>query len=123
MARILIADDEFALRDMVDIALSLQGHEVFQAMDGAEAFQIATDEKPDLVLLDINMPRLSGIETLALIRINVELAHIPVFFLSGYSNEKIESLCPQVDGIIQKPFDIDYLYERIDDVLKREKTR
>lgn len=121
MFKILVADDELALLDMISEALTLNGYEVFRAIDGEEAFQLTLDKKPDLVLLDINMPRFTGIESFNMIRDNAEIAHIPVLILSGYSNEELKDMCPRADGIIQKPFSIEYLYACIDDILTKEK--
>jgi CheY-like chemotaxis protein len=85
--RILLVEDDPYLRRACDISLRHQGHTVILALDGLEALQKIRDEKVDLVLLDLLMPKLSGIEVLTAIKADEETRAIPVVILSNSSAE------------------------------------
>lgn len=84
MARILVADDDTASLDVMALALSAEGHQVICAANGQEAYEIALQEKPDLVFLDIMMPIYSGYETCELLRNDPEVPkELPIVFLTS----------------------------------------
>ena len=88
MATVLVVDDEADLRELVRLNLSLDGHRVLGAADGDEALDLAGQESPDLILLDIMMPRRDGWETLGAIKSDgLGLAEIPVLVLAASSDE------------------------------------
>jgi CheY-like chemotaxis protein len=87
MAKIVVADDEQDIRDLLAFTLRFAGHEVLAASDGEEAFQITRTEKPALVVLDVRMPRMNGLEACRQIKADPTLRHIPVLFISAWGQE------------------------------------
>lgn len=102
--RILIADDEAEIRDLLRLYLEKDGYEVLEAADGLEAMEIVKRENPDLMLLDIMMPGLDGYRVLRNVREN---NNIPVIMLSakGTNTDKILGLDLGADDYITKPFE------------------
>src|SRR5215471_12790905 len=107
MATVLVVDDEADLRELVRVNLSLDGHRVLGAADGDEALHLAGQENPDVILLDIMMPRRDGWDTLGAIKADEgRLAEVPVLMLSARSDER-DQLCAAIEGAIEyitKPF-------------------
>jgi CheY-like chemotaxis protein len=101
MAKILIAEDERDIRDLIAFTLRFAGHEVYAAANGEEAVEIAPRVNPDLILMDVRMPRMTGYEACRLIKENSDLKDIPVVFLSAKGQEnEIQQGCP---GSIDRP--------------------
>ncbi|NPA07258.1 MAG: response regulator [Chloroflexi bacterium] len=115
MARILIAEDEPDIRELIAFLLELEGHEVIQAQDGKEAVERARAEKPDFILLDVRMPRMTGYEACRIIKQDPNLQHIPVVFLSakGQEAEVKEGYEAGADAYLLKPFDADDLIQTV----------
>lgn len=101
--RILVADDEAEIRDVLRLYLEKDGYEVIEAADGIEAMEVCRQEKPDLAVLDIMMPGIDGYRVLRNIREN---SNIPVIILSakGSDSDKILGLDLGADDYIVKPF-------------------
>ncbi len=118
---ILIVDDEQDLLDLIEYNLKQQGFEVLTADNGNRGIQIARDEKPNLVLLDVMMPQMDGIEVCDRMREDHDLKHIPIIFLTARSDEKteIEGLNKGADDYITKPISTSKLISRIKAVLRR----
>ena len=87
MAKILIAEDEPDIRELVLFMLRFAGYEVVAATNGEEAVQTALREKPDLILLDVRMPRMTGYDACRLMKANPDLRDVPVVFLSAKGQE------------------------------------
>ena len=87
MAKILIAEDEPDIRDLIMFTLQFAGHQVVTAKDGLEAVQQAEAVLPDLVLLDVRMPRMNGYEACQRLRSTPATQNIPVVFLSAKGQE------------------------------------
>lgn len=116
MLKILIADDEQDIRDIVTWYLSREGFQVFAAADGEAALDIETSHSPDLLLLDVMMPRLSGWEVAKSIK-----RHVPIVFLTalGEENDKITGFTLGADDYIPKPFSPRELVARVRAILRR----
>lgn len=101
--KILVADDEAEIRDILRLYLEKDGYEVLKAADGMEAMEVCRQEKPDLAVLDIMMPGIDGYRVLQNIREN---SNIPVIILSakGSDSDKILGLDLGADDYIVKPF-------------------
>ncbi len=119
MAKILIAEDERDIRDLIAFTLRFAGHEVIVTTDGAEAYETAMTSSPDLILLDVRMPRMTGYEACQRIKQEPALQHIPVVFLSakGQESEVQAGLDAGAVEYILKPFSPDQLSERVQAVL------
>ena len=115
MARILVAEDERDIRELIGFTLRHDGHEVLSAANGEDALAIALREKPDLVLLDIRMPRLTGYEVCRRLRAEPSTQHIPVAFLSakGQDSEIQAGMDAGATDYILKPFAPDQLVQRV----------
>lgn len=118
MERILIVDDEKEIRDLVEIYLKGDGYETIQAGDGEEALEILKTEDVDLIILDIMMPKLNGIE--ACLRIRQE-REMPIIMLSAKSEDmdKILGLNMGADDYLTKPFNPLELVARVKSQLRR----
>lgn len=110
--KILIADDDPQLVRALRITLATHGYEVVAARDGADALALAAKEHPDLVLLDLGMPRLDGMSVIAGLR---GWSTAPIIVLSGRtgSGDKVDALDAGADDYLAKPFIIDELLARV----------
>jgi DNA-binding response OmpR family regulator len=123
MARILVAEDERDIRDLITFTLRFAGHEVIPTANGEEAYQAALKEIPDLILLDVRMPRMSGYEACREIKANQSTQDIPVVFLSAKGQESEVKTGIEAGAVeyILKPFSPDQLTERVHAILSRKK--
>jgi len=117
-ATIALVDDDRNILTSVSIALEAEGYKVRTYNDGAEALRHLTQQLPDLVILDIKMPRLDGMETLSRLR---RVSQVPVIFLTSKDEEidEVLGLKMGADDYITKPFSQRLLIERIKAVLRR----
>lgn len=118
---ILVVDDEQDLLDLIEYNLRQEGYNVLKAENGKDGIQMAKEHMPDLVLLDIMMPQMDGIEVCDRMREDSTLSHIPIIFLTARSDEKteIEGLNKGADDFITKPISTTKLVSRIKAVLRR----
>jgi two-component system, chemotaxis family, chemotaxis protein CheY len=107
MTRILAVDDSPSMRDMVRITLTGAGFEVTQAADGQQALDLARKSEFDLVLSDVNMPVMDGIELIRALRAESSYRHTPILMLTteGSADRKREGKEAGATGWIVKPFD------------------
>ena len=119
MAKILIAEDERDIRDLIAFTLRFAGYEVFVANNGEEAVQLAPQVNPDLVLMDVRMPRMTGYEACRMLKANPALKDIPVVFLSakGQESEIQQGLEAGAEEYLLKPFAPDQLTNRVKAIL------
>ena len=105
--RILVCDDDPVILRLLQVNLELEGYDVLLANHGEEAFEVAQAERPDLIILDIMMPRMDGYQTVAALKANESTKHIPVVFLSAKAQASdIERGKEQgVADYLTKPFD------------------
>ena len=110
--RILIADDDPQFLRALRITLGARGYEVLLARDGQDALEMAIDHKPDIILLDLGMPRLDGVKVIEAVR---GWSSAPILVISGRSGsaEKVEALDAGADDYVTKPFSMDELLARI----------
>jgi DNA-binding response OmpR family regulator len=118
MTKILIVEDEAGLRQGLEINLRLENYETLQAEDGEEAIRLFHAESPDLVLLDLMLPKKSGFEVLDHIR---RYSKVPVILLTarGQETDKVRGLRGGADDYVTKPFGLQELFARIDAVMRR----
>lgn len=118
---ILIVDDEPAIRVLLDAALDGEGYRLLEAADGPSALETARTEHPDLVLLDIGLPGLSGLEVCRRLRDEAGTAGTPVLFLTGLGREAEEEAAATVgaQGVITKPFSPAALVKQVAHMLRQ----
>ena len=121
MATILIAEDERDIRDLIVFTLTYGKHEVVAVTNGEEVMESTRRENPDLILLDVRMPRMTGYEACRRLKADPTLRHIPVIFLSakGQEAEVQTGLEAGAAEYILKPFSPDQLNKRITEILKK----
>jgi two-component system response regulator MtrA len=119
MARILVADDDEDIRMLVVMRLQHSGHDVEQVGDGATAVEQCRSGAPDLVVLDLMMPGMNGLDACRTIRADPELARTPVILLTAraQSSDVEAGLAAGADDYITKPFSPRDLAERVDALL------
>ena len=118
---ILVVDDEARIVRFVGACLRHEGYKVVDASDGKQALRTAEEKLPDLIILDINMPKLDGFEVCREIR---TWSQVPIIVLSGRSDETDVVTCLDLgaDDYLTKPFSLDELKARVQAVLRRTKT-
>jgi len=121
MSKILIAEDEPDIRELVAFTLRFAGYEVVSANNGEEAVQMASREYPDLILMDVRMPRMTGYDACRVMKANPELKDTPVVFLSakGQDSEIQHGLDAGAEEYLLKPFAPDQLTERVRAILMK----
>jgi len=119
MARILIVDDEPAVRESLVSSLNFEGYETAEAADGLEALTAVESAKPDLVVLDVLMPRLDGLT--ACRRLRASGSDVPVLMLTARDmvGDRVSGLDAGADDYLVKPFELDELLARIRALLRR----
>jgi two-component system, OmpR family, response regulator len=122
LARILVAEDETSLNDLLQDALRMNGYETISAKHGLEALRLIREEKPDLVILDINMPQLDGFGVIEKLR--NENNNVPVIVLTARDQKDDKSIGFGLgaDDFVTKPFGLEELLMRVTAVLRRSKN-
>ena len=121
MARILVADDDVDIRELVEFKLSTMGHDIVAVGDGAAAIDACMAQKPDLAVLDVMMPGVSGLDAIRAIRAEPNLADLPVILLTARAQESdVETgFDSGADDYITKPFSPRELASRVEALLTR----
>ena len=107
-SKVLVVDDEPRNVRILQIHLNAQGYTVYTAEDGVEALDIVEKDAPDLILLDINMPKMDGFEVVKRIRANKATEFIPIVMITALRDtreNRIKSIEAGADDFIEKPFD------------------
>ncbi len=120
MAKIMIAEDEPDIRDLIAFTLRFAGHEVIAVANGLEALLSTAQEMPDMVILDVRMPQMTGYEARRRIKADLATKDIPVIFLSakGQESEIREGFEAGAYEYLLKPFGPDELAKRIRELLQ-----
>lgn len=123
MMKILIAEDERDIRDLITFTLRFAGFEVVPTSNGAEALEKAREVKPDLIMMDVRMPRMTGYEACRAMKADENIRDIPVVFLSakGQDSEIETGLAAGAVEYILKPFSPEQLGDKIKAILKQNK--
>ena len=113
---ILVVEDAPLNMKLIREILTYRGDTVFEAANGREGIDLAIEKKPDLILMDIQMPVMDGMEATQLIKANPATRHIPIVALTGYAmdGDKKRMLEAGCDGYLSKPFRIKELLQAID---------
>ncbi|HEX9375340.1 MAG TPA: response regulator transcription factor [Actinomycetota bacterium] len=118
-ARVLVVDDEPAVRQSLDRALRLEGYEVVQAADGAEALRAMGEREPDAVVLDVMMPGLDGLEVARMVRAGGLRAPILMLTARDQVSDRVAGLDAGADDYLVKPFALEELFARLRALLRR----
>ena len=123
MVKILVIEDEKDIRHLLIYTLQYAGFNVISGRDGEEAVRLADEEIPDIILMDVRMPRLDGYEACKMIKANEKTVHIPVMFLSakGQDTEIDKGFEAGASDYLLKPFTPTELIERVKLTLKENK--
>ena len=122
MAKILVAEDEKQIADMIAFKLTNGGHKVIHAQDGEQAMTLAMTELPDLILLDVMMPGLNGLEVLRRLKGDPALRAVPVIMVTakGHERDVLNGLRGGAADYVVKPFSLKELAARVDLALRKE---
>lgn len=120
MKKILIADDKATSRELVRTVLERDGYEVVEAADGEEAVEKAREAHPDLIILDLHMPRLDGFSTISTLRQDEQFAETPVVALtaSAMMGDRERAIAAGFTGYITKPIGLNVLRKEIERLLR-----
>lgn len=125
ISRVLVVEDEPDIQKVIRMSLKVRGvDEVVMASDGEECLAVVNRVRPDLILLDVTMPKLDGYETCRLLKANPETQRIPVIFLTARAQrfEEEMGLAVGASGYLTKPFDPMTLHEQILALLEKERA-
>ena len=119
--KILVVDDEVDLVETVRFPLEIEGYNVLVAYNGEEALDRARKENPDLILLDLMLPKLDGYKVCRLLKFDERYKHIPILMLTAKTQEKDKVLGMETgaDEYITKPFEMDYLLKKVKEYLSK----
>lgn len=119
MARILIVEDELDIAENISALLAAKGHRTSIVSDGADALQRARKELPELILLDVMLPRLSGYDVCKLLRAEPKTAKIKIVMVTGLGRggDVETAFAAGADDYLIKPFDSERLFKKIEKVL------
>ena len=123
--KVLVVDDEIHIVHVVAIKLRNNGFEVISAENGAEAFERACEEKPDIIVTDFQMPVMTGLELVEKLRRNEATKNIPVIMLTarGFAIEDEQKKALRISEFLSKPFSPKELLRSIEDILYHEKIK
>jgi len=112
---ILVIDDQWSMQELARIVLQTAGYHVLLAGDGATGLSLARTQHPDLLVLDLHMPGMSGLEVLRCLRQDPHTAAIPTILITTAANQAPAGMC-----ILQKPFHPPALLLMVDNILRQE---
>ena len=116
--KILIVDDEKEIRELLSIYLNEDGYEVIAASNGEEAINLAQAEHPQVILMDVKMPGIDGVETCKRLKGGEKTSSIPVIMVTAYQDRDVEAYLEGADDFVNKPFDKTEITFRIRSMLR-----
>ncbi|MET9436083.1 response regulator [Streptomyces sp. NPDC006551] len=120
--RVLVVDDNRVIRQLIRVNLELEGFEVVTAADGAECLDVVHQVCPDVVTLDVVMPRLDGLRTAERLRSDPRTSHVPVAIVSACTAAELDSgVAAGVDAFLAKPFEPTELVRVVRQLMRRER--
>lgn len=122
--RILLVEDDADTRFALTLLFELEGYEVLAAADGQEAYLIALTEQPDVIVTDINMPRVSGLDLIRLLKEDGKLAGVPVVAMSAVERQQLNRAMELgAIAVYQKPIEFDQFISIIANIISARHTR
>jgi len=124
-SRILIVDDELDLVSVLRMGLEIEGFEVIEAMDGEEGLRRARQDRPDLVVLDLMLPKMDGYKVCRALKFDERFKHLPIIILSARSGEADRRLALDMgaDLVVHKPYEMSELVAKIRHRLEQAQKR
>ena len=116
--KVLVVDDEWTIRDVLSQFLTEKGYEVILASHGEEAIELAEKENPDVILLDVRMPGIDGIETCRRLKEEDKTRSVPVIMITAFQDREIEAYLEGADDFVVKPFNMVEISYRIESMLR-----
>lgn len=116
--KVLVVDDEWKIRDVLSQFLTEKGYEVILASNGEEAIELAEKENPDVILLDVKMPGIDGIETCRRLKQEEKTRSVPVIMITAFQDREIEAYLEGADDFVVKPFNMVEISYRIESMLR-----
>src|SRR5438128_1047431 len=114
---ILLVDDDPHLIHVLSMFFDLEGYHVLKARDGKQALDLLREYQPDLVLLDLVLPKVSGLEVCQQIRANRKLKNVPVLIFTAAETRKEELMAAGADGFLAKPYSLEGLRQAVGELL------
>ena len=120
--KILIVDDEEVIRRVLRSLLQKEGYEVIEAEDGGAGVELAKKEDPDVILMDLTMPGMGGLQACRLLKKDEKTKNIPVLVITALGGENnTEAIAAGIDDFVSKPFDAEEISIRVKSMLKIKK--
>ena len=116
--KVLVVDDEWEVRDVLSSFLTEKGYEVILASNGEEAIEFAEKENPHVILLDVKMPGIDGIETCSRLKEGEKTRFIPVIMITAFQDREIEAYLEGADDFVVKPFNMLEISFRIESMTR-----
>ena len=116
--KILVVDDEEQIRDVLSDFLTKKGYEVVSASNGEEALELTETEKPHVILLDVKMPGIDGIETCRRLKEDEKTRSIPIVMITAFADREVEAYIEGADDFIVKPFNMVEISFRVESMLR-----
>ena len=116
--KIMVVDDEKEIRDLLSIYLVEDGYDVIAAASGEEAIDLAQSEEPLVILMDVKMPGIDGVETCKRLKGAERTKSIPVIMVTAYQDRDVEAYLDGADDFVNKPFDITEITFRVRSMLR-----
>ncbi|MBI5475641.1 MAG: response regulator [Ignavibacteriales bacterium] len=119
--RILLVDDEVGFAELLRDLLSMDNYTVEVANDGQEGLEKVEIFKPDIIISDVVMPRMSGFEMFKKVKSNSATANIPFLFITGFQDDRVLAEARKIGifGILRKPIDVEQIELRLEDLLSK----
>ncbi len=119
MKKILIVDDEADIIEILQFVLESRGYECITATDGEEGLRLARESNPDLIILDVMMPKINGYKISRLLKYDSKYKDIPILMITARSQEEDKLIGEETgaDEYITKPFQVDYVVEKVESYL------
>ena len=116
--KILVVDDELVIRNMLIEALTGEGYEVIQASNGEEALELVEKEEPQVILLDVKMPGIDGIEVCRRLKEEDKTRFIPIIMVTAFEDRDVDAFVEGADDFVTKPFNLVELSFRVRSMLR-----
>jgi len=119
--RILVVDDEPSILETIKFHLEISDYDVLSAVDGMEALKLARTEKPDLILLDLMLPKMDGFKVCKMLKMDRRYKNIPIVMLTAKAGsiDEVEGYQSGADAYVKKPFDLEALGSVVEEMLEK----